>query len=152
MKKNEIIELNGVEYTLELNRDNLIQIDRACNIQKTMEIIKRNMYEYVDDKELDDDFDVNSLIISNEDIEKEIVEKEQALHRLVERAFLIWLNANHHLKPSEVKEILKPYFEDEEKAKFIGEKTLQYLNECIAMREEYNEELKNLKAQANKKN
>lgn len=152
MKKNEIIELNGVEYTLELNRDSFVQIDRACNIAKTMETIQKNLYEYVDDKELDDDFDVNSLIINEEEIEENVAEKEKALHRLVERAFLIWLNANHHLKPSEVKELLKPYFEDEEKAEFIGGKTMQYLQECIEIRENYNNELKNLKAQTNKKN
>ena len=151
MKKNEIIELNGVEYTLELNRDSFVQIDRACNISKTMDIIRRNIYEYVDEQELDDDFDVNSLIISDEDLEKEIEEKEKALHKIIERAFLIWLYPNHHLKPSEVKEILKSYFEDSDKAKFIGEKTMQYLNECVEMREAYNVERKNLKAQINKK-
>ena len=150
MKRNEIIELNGVEYTLELNRDNLIQIDRICNISKTVDIIQKNIYDYVEADELDDDFDVNSLVLTEEDIQKEVEEKEKALHRLVERSFLIWLNANHHLKPSEVKEILKPYFEDEEKAKFIGEKTMQYLQECAELRDEYNKELKNLKAQTNK--
>ena len=34
MKRNEIIELNGVEYTLELNRDSFIQIDKICNVKK----------------------------------------------------------------------------------------------------------------------
>ena len=32
MKKNEIIELNGVEYTVELNRESFLQIDKICNI------------------------------------------------------------------------------------------------------------------------
>ena len=34
MKRNEIIELNGVEYTLELNRDSFLQIDKICNIKR----------------------------------------------------------------------------------------------------------------------
>lgn len=151
MKKNEIIELNGTEYTLELNRDSFIQIDRACNISKSMEIIYRNLYKYVEDDEFTDDFNPDSLIINEEDLEKEVTEKEEALHKLIERAFFIWLYPNHHLKPSEIKEILKPYFEDEQKASFLGEKVMNYLNECVAIREEYNKELKNLKAQTNKK-
>ena len=40
MKKNEIIELNGVEYTLELNRDSFLQIDKICDIKKSIEILK----------------------------------------------------------------------------------------------------------------
>lgn len=151
MKKNEIIELNGTEYTLELNRDSFIQIDRACNIKKSTDIIYKNLYNYVDDEEFNDDFNPDSLIISEEDLEKEVKEKEEALHKIVERAFFIWLYPNHHLKPSEVKEILKPYFEDEQKAFYIGEKVMQLLNECVEIRTAYNEEVKNLKAQTNKK-
>ena len=45
MKKNEIIELNGVEYTLELKRDRFLQIDQLCNIQKSMDIIQRGLYK-----------------------------------------------------------------------------------------------------------
>ena len=43
MKKNEIIELNGKEYTLELNRDSFIKIDRLCNVEKSMEIINNTI-------------------------------------------------------------------------------------------------------------
>lgn len=149
MKKNEIIELNGEEYTLELNRDSFIQVDRACNIAKSMEIIQRNMYDFVD--EIDDNFNPETLILNEEDVQKEIELKEQTLKKIVERAFFIWLYPNHKLTISEVRELLKPYLEDEEKAKFIGEKLGQYLQECIEIREDYNNEVKNLKAQANKK-
>lgn len=150
MKKNEIIELNGVEYTLELNRDSFLQIDQLCNIQKSMDIIQRGLYKYMDDEELSDDFDINSLSVNDEALKEEIELKEKTLHKIIERAFLIWLNPNHHLKPTEVKEILKPYFEDEEKAQWIGEKYGKYIQECIQIRESYNEEQKNLKALANK--
>lgn len=151
MKKNEIIELNGEEYTLELNRDSFIQIDKLCNIQKSMEIVQRGLYEYMDDVELSDDFDINSLNVNEEDLENEIKTKENTLHKIIERAFWIWLNPNHHLKPSEVKELLQPYFDDAEKAKYLGEQFGKYLQECIEIREQYNEERKNLKALANKK-
>ena len=45
--------------------------------------------------------------------------------------------------------MVKPYLEDEEKAQMIGNKIGQYLRECIDIREEYNQEQKNLKALAN---
>ena len=105
----------------------------------------------MDDEELDDDFDINLLSVDEKNLKEEIEIKEKTLHKLIERAFLIWLNPNHHLKPSEVKELLKPYFEDEEKAEWLGTQYGKYLQECIEIREQYNEEQKNLKALANKK-
>ena len=72
MKRNEIIELNGVEYTLELNRDSFLQIDKICNVQKSMEIIQKGLYEYVD--EIDDNYNPLENTISDEDLEKEIKE------------------------------------------------------------------------------
>ncbi len=150
MKKNEIIELNGVEYTLELNRDSFLQIDQLCNIQKSMDIIQRGLYKYIDDEELSDDFDINSLSVNDEALKEEVELKEKTLYKIVERAFLVWLAPNHHLKPSEVKELLKPYFEDSEKAQWLIEKYGEYLQKCVEIRESYNEEQKNLKALANK--
>ena len=151
MKKNEIIELNGTEYTLELNRDSFIQIDRLCNIRKSMNIITRGLYNYLDDEEISDDFDLDSLKLTAEDIDKEFELKDKTLHKTVERAFLIWLNPNHHLNITQVKELLAPYFEDAEKSDWLLEKYWEYLQECIAMKTDYEQELKNLKAQANKK-
>lgn len=148
MKKNEIIELNGVEYTLELNRESFIQIDKICNVQKSMEIIKKGLYDYVD--EIDDNYNPFENSVSDEEIDKEIKLKEDTLYKIVERSFFIWLYPNHKLPISKVKEIIKPYLEDEKKAEWIGEKLGQYLQECVEMRESYNKERKNLIAQANK--
>ena len=150
MKRNEIIELNGKEYTLELNRDSFLQIDKICNIEKSMEIIKKSPYEYVE--EIDDDYNPFEDAIDDEKVEKTIEDKETTLRKLVERSFFIWLYPNHKLTISQVKEIVAPYLEgDDEKANFIGEKLGYYLQECVSMREAYNEERKNLKAQVNKK-
>lgn len=148
MKRNEIIELNGVEYTLELNRESFLQIDKICNVSKSMNIIQRGLYEYVD--EIDDNYNPFENMPSDDDIEKEVLLKEETLKKLAERAFFIWLYPNHKLTITQVKEILKPYLEDEEKSEMIGGKLGQYLQECILIRQNYNEERKNLKAQANK--
>ena len=151
MKKNEIIELNGVEYTLELNRDSFLQIDRICNIQKSMDIIFRNIYDYMDEVEIGDDFNPESLLVSDEEIQKEIELKNNTLKKVCERAFYIWLYPNHKLTMEQVKEILKPYVDDDgEKATFISNKLGEYLGKCIEIRDKYNQEQKNLKAQANK--
>ena len=148
MKRNEIIELGGVEYTLELNRDSFLQIDKICNVQKSMEIIQRGLYEYID--EIDDNYNPLENVINDDDFEKEVEEKENTLHKIFERSFFIWLYPNHKLTITQVKEILAPYYESEEKMTWLGEKLGKYLQECVQIREEYNEERKNLKAQVNK--
>lgn len=149
MKKNEIIELNGVEYTLELNRESFLQIDKICNIQKSMEIIQSKPYEFVDD--IDDNYDPTKDSISEEEFDKKATEKETTLKKLAERSFFIWLFPNHKLTISQVKEILESYLsDDEEKSIYLGEKLAICLQECIKIREEYNKQAKNLKAQANK--
>ena len=149
MKKTEIIELNGKEYTVELNRESFLQIDKICNIQKSMEIINSGLYDYVE--EIDDNYvPVDDQEIENQ-LEKEVSLKEETLKKIVERSFFIWLYPNHKLTISQVKELIKPYLEDEEKITFISEKLGQYLNECVELRQQYNEERKNLKAQVNKK-
>ena len=149
MKRNEIIELNGKEYTLELNRDSFLQIDKICNIEKSMAIINKSPYEYVE--EIDDNYNPFEDAIDDEEFEKTIEDKEATLRKLVERAFFIWLYPNHKLTISQVKEIVDPYLEDEKKSDFIGEKLGYYLQECVSMREAYNQERKNLRAQVNKK-
>lgn len=149
MKKNEIIELGGVEYTLELNRDSFIQIDKICNVEKSMNIIQRRPYEYIE--EIDDNYNPFENMVSDEEIEKEADLKEKTLNNILIRSFFVWLYPNHKLPISKVTEIIKPYLEDDEKTKWIGEKLGQYLQECVEIRENYNEEQKNLKALANKK-
>lgn len=148
MKKNEIIELNGEEYTLELNRDSFLKIDQYCNIKKSMEIINRGFYDYIN--VITDDTNPFATTITDEDIEKEIKLKADTLNKMVEVSFWIWLYPNHKLSISKVKEIVKPYLEEPDKSKFIGEKVGEYLNKCIEIRDNYNQQAKNLKAQVNK--
>lgn len=149
MKRNEIIELNGIEYTLELNRDSFLKIDQYSNIQKSMESLQKDLYEHIE--EIDDNTNPFANSISDEDIEEATQEKLNTLHKIIERAFWIWLYPNHQLKISEVQEILAPYFEDDEKFEFLGNKYGEYLNECVEIRDSYLNERKNLKAQINKK-
>ena len=68
-------------------------------------------------------------IESTEQMEKEVQLKENTLHKIIERAFLIWLYPNHHLKPSEVKEILKPWADANQEAilYFLDNGKCQYL-------------------------
>ena len=149
MKRNEIIELGGKEYTVELNRDSFIQIDKICNISKSMQILNRGLYEYMDDQELDDNYNPFENATTDEDIENEVKLKEDTLKKITTRAFFIWLYPNHKLSLSQVSEILKPYIEDEKKAEWLGQKLGEFLNASVEVRQEYNEEQKNLKSLAN---
>jgi len=149
MKRNEIIELNGVEYTVELNRDSFIQIDKICNIAKSMEILNRGLYDYLDDEELSDDYDPFENVLTDEELEKEVKLKENTLKKITTRAFFIWLYPNHKLTLSQVSEILKPYLENEEKAEWLGKKLGEFLNKSVEVRQEYNEQQKNLKSLTN---
>ena len=97
MKRNEIIELGGKEYTVELNRDSFIQIDKICNITKSMQILNRGLYEYIDEEELDDNYNPFENATTDEDIEKEVKLKEDTLKKITTRAFFIWLYPNHKL-------------------------------------------------------
>lgn len=148
MKKNEIIELNGVEYTLELNRDSFLKIDQYSNIQKSMEIVQKDLYEHID--EIDDNTDPFAKNISDEDIENAMNEKINTLHKIIERAFWIWMYPNHKFPISKVQEILKPYYDDNKKFEYISERYGEYIQKCVEIRNEYLEEQKNLKALANK--
>lgn len=147
MRKNEIIKLNDIEYTLELNRDTFLKIDQYSNIQKSMDIIHKDLYDYVED--VTDDIDPFAEKLDDEVIENAIKEKLDTLHKIIERAFWLWLYPNHKLNITQIREILKPYFDDDEKFKWISEKYGEYLQKCIEIRNEYVEQ-KNLKAQANK--
>lgn len=151
MKKNEIIELNGVEYTLELNRDSFLKIDQYCNIEKSMGIIQERPYNYVE--EITDDVDPFADSLTDDKLIEMADTQEKALFKMVEVSFWIWMYPNHKLSITQVRDIVRPYLETEDlsKVEFISNKLGQYLQECVEIREKHNEEIKNLKAQANKK-
>ena len=128
-----------------------IEIEMPASRLGRIAVIFRNIYDYMDEVEIGDDFNPESLLVSDEEIQKEIELKNNTLKKVCERAFYIWLYPNHKLTMEQVKEILKPYVDDDgEKATFISNKLGEYLGKCIEIRDKYNQEQKNLKAQANK--
>lgn len=149
MKREEIIELNGVEYTVELNRQSAIKIEKYTKLNESLQYINSTNLKYVDEiKENENPFaDEEDL----DKMEEESQNKLETLKKLIVRAFWIWLYPNHKLDIKEVEEILKPYVDDEdEKLKFISEKYGEYIKLSADISLKYNEERKNLKAQANK--
>lgn len=149
MKRNEIIELNGQEYILELNRESALKIEQRTNMQQAMEKIKSQPYEYID--EIDENEDPFADKIEIDKVIEEIEEKNETLEKLISVAFYIWLYPNHKLNIKQVRELLAPYFNDEEKMNFIGEKYGEYMKLSSEISSKYIEEQKNLKALANKK-
>lgn len=148
MKKNEIITLDGKEYTLELNRDSFLKIDQYTNFKKSVGVIEEDLYEYKE--EIDENENPFADVISDEEMDKFVEEKDTTLKKMITRAFWIWLYPNHKLNINQVEEILKSEFDDDEKYNKLAKKYSELLNECVDIKTQYEEERKNLKAQANK--
>lgn len=148
MKLNELIELNGKEYKVELNRESIVRIEQYINMEEVSAIMSKQVFEDKSKVEISDDEDPFSTAIEDEEIEKLAQEKVKAITKVYTRAFWIWLYPQEKLSLKEVAEILKPYLEDESKAQYIAEK-YQYLSEkSVEIRQKYIEEQKNLKALA----
>lgn len=139
MKRTKEIKLNGKDYTLELNRDSFVQIDKICNIKKMYQEFSKEPYKYIDD--ITDDYNPMEDIPSVDDIQKNVENKYENLKKLYERGFFIWLYPNHKLKISEVQEILKPYFEDEDKFVELDNLFNETMEDCVKVRD--NQDLKN---------
>lgn len=148
MKKNEIIELNGKEYTLELNRQSAIKIEQYTNLQEAMVEMQEPLINHIEEiKENEDPF---AEEIDFEEYNRKAEEKLEILKRVITRAFWIWLYPENKLNIDEVKELIEPYFEDDKKIKFISENYGKFLAESTEINQKYLEEQKNLKALANK--
>lgn len=149
MKLNEIIELNGKEYTVELNRESIVRIEQYINLKKAAITLMQKPYEDKSEREIDKDENPFADEI-NEDKYEELSEtQEQVAIKMYTKAFWIWLYPVEKLNYDEVYEILKPYIEDEEKSSYLSDKYQEFMKKSIDLREKYKDERKNLKALAN---
>lgn len=149
MKLNEVIELNGKEYTVELNRESIVKIEQYVKLQDTIEKIQKPIYEDKSEKEIADDENPFADEIDEDEFERLSVERENALVKMYTRAFWIWLYPVEKLSYNQVKELLKPYLQDEEKAQYLADKYQDFTIKSTDLRKKYIEERKNLKALAN---
>ena len=149
MKLNEIIELNGKEYTVELNRESIVKIEQYVKIQDTVEKIQKPIYEDKSEMEIADDENPFAEPINEDEVEKINEEREQALRKMYTRAFWIWLYPVEKLSYNSVKELLEPYMQDEKKAEYLAKKYEDFTIKSTDLRKQYLEERKNLKALAN---
>ena len=141
MKRTKEIKLNDKDYVLELNRESFAQIDKICNVKKMYAQLAKEPYEYID--EIDDDYDPTKDIPDLEQMQKEANEKISIMKKLYERAFFIWLYPNHHLKLPEVQEILKPYFESDEKFNWLDNLFIETMDDCVKVKEDKTIDSKN---------
>lgn len=149
MKLNELIELNGKEYTVELNRESIVKIEQYVKLQDTIEKIQKPIYEDKSEKEIADDENPFADEIDEDEFERLSVERENALVKMYTRAFWIWLYPVEKLSYNQVTELLKPYLQDEEKAQYLADKYQDFTIKSTDLRKKYIEERKNLKALAN---
>ena len=149
MKLNEIIELNGKEYTVELNRESIVKIEQYVKIQDTVEKITEPIFEDKSEMEIADDENPFAESINEDEVEKINEEREQALKKMYTRAFWIWLYPVEKLSYNSVKELIEPYMKDEKKAEYLAKKYEDFTVKSADIRKKYIEERKNLKALAN---
>lgn len=143
MKLHEIIELNGKEYTLELNRQSFLQIDKICNIKKIMAVLQESLYKYVE--EIDDDYNPFEEEIDETKFIDMQQKQDKELFKFVERSLFVWLYPNHKLTISQVREMLKPYFEDNsqegiDKFNTLLEKVLDCIERCNSVKSDLKNE------------
>lgn len=148
MKLNEIIELNGKEYTAELNRESILRIEQYTNLKQSSEEINKPALEDKSQKEISNDENPFAEEISEDALEKSATEKEETVKKVMTRAFWIWLYPQEKLSISQVEEILNPYYDSEEKAKELSDIYMDLTKKSIDIRQKYLEERKNLKALA----
>lgn len=148
MKLNEIIELNGKEYKVELNRESVVRIEQYVNMEEASAIMSKQVFEDKSKVEIPDDENPFATAYEDEEIEKLAQQKTETIIKVYTRAFWIWLYPENKLSLKEVEELLKPYLEDEEKAQYIAEKYQYFTEKSVEVRQKYIEEQKNLKALA----
>ena len=150
MKLNELIELNGKEYKVELNRESIIRIEQYSNISKLTNKLQEETLKDKSNIDISDDEDPFAETIDENKINELAKEKEEALKKLYSRAFWIWLYPQEKLSLKEVEEILEPYYSDDEKgdADYLANKYAEFMEKSVEIRQQYIEEQKNLKALA----
>lgn len=148
MKLNEIIELNGKEYTVELNRESILKIDQYTNMKNASDKINKSVIKDKSNIELKDDEDPFAESIPEDKLEKDTEEKQELIKKVMTRAFWIWLYPVEKMSISQVEELLSPYFEDEEKAEKISDIYEDLSKKSVDIRQQYLDERKNLKALA----
>lgn len=147
MTLQETIELNGKEYTVELNRESIVRIEQYINLKEVENKINYEPYSDKSEVDIAKGEDPFAEKIDDEAIINQEQNKIDAVKKAYTRAFWIWLYPVEKLDYEEVKEILEPYFEEEEKVAFIFEKFNEFSSKSVEVRREYIDELKNLKAQ-----
>jgi len=149
MKLNEVIKLNGKEYTVELNRESIMRINQYVNIEESAKKFQENLIEDKSNMEIADNENPFAEAIDEEKLANQNEEKQNLIKKAVNRAFWIWLYPVEKLGIKEVEELLEPYFNGtDEEANYIIEKYYEFTEKSVEIRTNYLEELKNLKAQA----
>jgi hypothetical protein len=148
MKLNEIIELNGKEYTVELNRESILRIEQYTNLKQSSDKINSASLEDKSNKEIAENENPFAEEINEDKLENDAKEKQEQIKKVMSRAFWIWLYPNEKLSIKQVEEILEPYYQDESKAKELTDMYLDLTDKSVEIREKYLEERKNLKALA----
>ena len=134
MELNEIIILNDKEYTLTLNRESAIHIERYAKIKEVMQEIAKPTIEYIN-RDIEKGENPFATQIDEDKLLEEVDKKEELLIQTISKAFWIWLYPVHKLEYEEIYSIIKDYMQDDENIEFISEKYAEYLEKSASIRQ-----------------
>lgn len=148
MKLNEVIELNGKEYTVELNRESILRIEQYTNFKNADKEINSSPLEDKSKKDISDNENPFEDEISEDELDEKARAREETIKKVMARAFWIWLYPKEKLSLSQVEEILAPYYDSDEKSEELSNMYVDLSQKSVEIRQKYLEERKNLKALA----
>lgn len=151
MELNEIIILNEKEYTVTLNRESAVHIERYSKFQENIGKLSKSTIDYVE-RDIEKGENPFAEPIDEEKFMEEVNRKEELLIDMFAKAFWIWLYPKHKMDYEEVYSIIKDYMQDDEKSEFISANYFNFFEKSTTIRQNFIDEQKNLKAQTTKKN
>lgn len=148
MKLNEIIELDGKEYKVELNRESALKISQYVDMDKLEQKMNEVLYEDKSQEEIKDGENPFEDEKTFDDALNLAQEQEHMMVDAYSRAFWIWLYPCEKLDFSKVQKMIEKSLQDTDKASYLTDKFVDFINKSIEVRTQYIEEQKNLKALA----
>ena len=152
----EVIEIDGKEYKLFLNRKGIVAYEKYCKeeykeLQNVREKHKDMIASLESDEKISIDENTNPFDGLDEISDDEAAKNMELIHKLYVKLYWIMLYQNHQLSLNDVEELYNKAIEEygEEQVQALGDQMVEEVN--IAPKSEENKNLKNLKALKPKK-
>ena len=148
----EVIEIDGTEYTLFLNRKGMVALEKYCEQEQTkLQDIGKKYKDFLDNLDENGEIVITDDTNPFEDIDEiEDIEKDaEVMRNIYKKAYWIMLYTNHQLSYSKVEELYDKAIEEYGEYQLTA--LVDQMIEEINLQPKNNGNLKNLKALKPKK-